>query len=55
MGVDELIRTQSDVPDNLKGELEQAKSYFLQQHALSTLRAYKSDWLIFGKWCAQKK
>lgn len=35
----------------LQRDLEQAKYYYNQQHAPSTLRAYRSDWAIFERWC----
>jgi len=37
-------------PD-IQCEIEQAKSFYIQQHAPSTLRAYRSDWVIFERWC----
>ena len=41
------IPSQTDI----ECEIEQAKSFYIQQHAPSTLRAYRSDWAIFERWC----
>ncbi|MCB2190545.1 MAG: tyrosine-type recombinase/integrase [Deltaproteobacteria bacterium] len=40
-----------DISNSFEKELEQAKYFFNQQHAPSTLRAYRSDWAIFERWC----
>lgn len=38
----------------LKRDLEQAKYFYHHQHAASTLRAYRSDWAIFERWCCDR-
>jgi len=40
-----------EISNSFERELEQAKYFFNQQHAPSTLRAYRSDWAIFERWC----
>ena len=46
-----LVVTSNVEPAIITDELEQAKSFYNQQHAPSTLRSYFSDWAIFEAWC----
>lgn len=43
--------TATVIHPDLQYELKQAKYFYNHQHAASTLRAYRSDWAIFERWC----
>ena len=47
--------SEAGIQPALQRELEQAKSFYNQRHAPSTLRAYRSDWAIFENWCYSRK
>ena len=42
---------ETGIQTSFQRELERAKFFYNQQHAPSTLRAYRSDWTIFERWC----
>ncbi|HEV2545931.1 MAG TPA: site-specific integrase [Stellaceae bacterium] len=42
------------MPDTLRTEAEAAASFAKEQHARATRKAYRTDFSIFGAWCASR-
>src|SRR5882724_11378879 len=50
-----LIPTAAGLPASIEESRDNARSYVLRSKADSTVRAYRSDWETFTRWCEARR